>query len=175
MPRPDAICSEMNGSWAMISMLNARARDATSWPMRPRPMTPRVLPRSSAPVSRFLSHTPFFIAASAAGTARASASMSAIACSATLTLFAPGEFITTMPRAVAADTSTLSTPVPARAITRRRGASAITCPSTLVALRTMSASALARSRASSAVGRCVRASTVHPGTLRKISMAEAGN
>ena len=40
-------------------------------------------------------------------------------------LFAPGAFMTTMPRAVAAGTSTLSTPVPARAITRSLGAAAM--------------------------------------------------
>ncbi len=158
MPSVCAICSEMNGSCAITSMPKARARAATSWPMRPRPMTPSVLPRSSAPVSRFLSQTPRFIAASAAGTARASASISASACSATLTLLAPGEFMTTMPRAVAAATSTLSTPVPARAITRSLDASAITDASTVVALRTISASASARSRASSACrsSGCVR-------------------
>ena len=64
------------------------------------------------PVSFFLSHTPRFMVASAAGTARASDSIKASACSATLTLLAPGAFMTTMPRAVAAGTSTLSTPVP---------------------------------------------------------------
>ena len=52
-------------------MPNARARAATSWPIRPSPTRPSVLPRSSAPVSDFLSQTPRFIAASAAGTARA--------------------------------------------------------------------------------------------------------
>src|SRR2546421_2449066 len=37
-----------------------------------------------------------------------------MACSAALTVFAPGAFITAMPRRVAACTSMLSTPVPAR-------------------------------------------------------------
>ena len=36
-------------------------------------------------------------------------------------LFAPGAFMTTMPRSVAAWTSTLSTPVPARAIDAQAG------------------------------------------------------
>ena len=44
------------------------------------------------------------------------------ACSATLMLLAPGAFTTRMPRALAAATSTLSTPVPARAMMRRCGA-----------------------------------------------------
>ena len=72
--------------------------------------------------------------------------MSASASSATLMLFAPGAFMTTMPRSVAAGTSTLSTPVPARATTLKRGAAAMSAAVTLVALRTTSASASARSR-----------------------------
>ena len=57
------------------------------------------------------------------------------------TMFEPGAFATMIPRRVAAATSTLSTPVPARPITfsrRRRARSAR--PSHLVALRTISAS-----------------------------------
>ena len=48
-------------------MPNARARAATSRPIRPKPMTPSILPRSSAPMNFFLSHSPRFIEASAAG------------------------------------------------------------------------------------------------------------
>ena len=65
---PAAISGEMNGSCATMRMPNARARCATSWPMRPRPATPSVLPRSSVPRNRFFSHVPSFIARSAAGT-----------------------------------------------------------------------------------------------------------
>ena len=100
--------------------------------------------------SVFFSQRPSFIARSAAGTDRASASISAHACSATLMLFAPGELTTRMPRALAASTSTLSTPVPARATMRRCGAASSSCASTFVALRTSSASASARSAASAA-------------------------
>jgi hypothetical protein len=99
--------------------------------------------------------------------------MSPIASSATLTLLAPGAFITTMPRALAAATSTLSTPVPARAITRSFGAAPMMAAVTLVALRTTSASALARSAASASGVRPVRASTDHP-SARSSSIAEAG-
>ena len=56
-------------------------------------------------------------------------------------LLAPGAFITTMPRALAAFTSTLSTPVPARAIARSLGAASIRAAVTFVALRTTMASA----------------------------------
>ncbi len=94
------------------------------------------------------------------------ASISASACSATLMLFAPGAFMTRIPRAVAADRSTLSTPVPARAITRRRGADCMSRSSTFVALRTISASADARSAASASLDRPERESTVQPGILR---------
>src|SRR2546425_967619 len=83
-------------------MPKARARCATSCPIRPSPATPSVLPRSSVPRNFFFSHFPSFIARSAAGIKRARASMSAHACSATLMLFAPGALTTRMPRALAA-------------------------------------------------------------------------
>jgi hypothetical protein len=54
------------------------------------------------PASFFFSHAPRFIAASAAGIPRESESISARVSSATLTLLAPGAFITMMPRSVAA-------------------------------------------------------------------------
>ena len=50
---------------------------------------------------------------------RASASSSAIVCSAAVTTLDCGALATTIPRLVAASTSTLSTPTPARPITRR--------------------------------------------------------
>ncbi len=55
----------------------------------------------------------------ACGMLRASASSSAIVCSAAVTTFDSGALATTIPRLVAASTSTLSTPTPARPITRR--------------------------------------------------------
>ena len=75
---------------------------------------------------------------------------SASACSATLMLLAPGALTTSTPRALAAATSTLSTPVPARATIRSCGAASSSRASTCVALRTISASASARSAASAA-------------------------
>src|SRR3977135_584975 len=60
---------------------------------------PSVFPRTSVPRNRFFSHRPSFMARSAAGTDRASASISAHACSATLMLLAPGAFTTRIPRA----------------------------------------------------------------------------
>src|SRR5262249_15252419 len=155
-------------------MPNARARCATSWPMRPRPAMPSVLPRNSVPRNRFFSHFADFIARSAAGTDRASASISAQACSATLMLLAPGALTTRMPRLLAASTSTLSTPVPARAMIRRRGAASISRASTFVALRTSNASASATSAASASGVRPDRASISQPDSARSRSREEAG-
>src|SRR5688572_24345208 len=75
---------------------------------------------------------------------RASDSISAMVCSATETALPPGVFITSTPACVAADRSTLSTPTPARPITRSFGAFERTSVFTFTALRTMRASASAR-------------------------------
>ena len=82
-------------------------------------MTPSVLPVISTPMKRFFSHLPAWVEASACGIWRASASISAMACSAVVIELPNGVFITMMPFAVAAGMSTLSTPMPARPITFR--------------------------------------------------------
>ncbi len=56
-------------------------------------------------------------------------------CSAAVTTFDSGAFATTMPRFVAAGTSTLSTPTPARPITFRRSAFSISSAVIFVAER----------------------------------------
>jgi hypothetical protein len=61
------------------------------------------------------------IAASAAGTRRSSASSSAKVCSVAEVTLAVGALTTRMPSSVAAATSTLSTPMPARPTTSGRG------------------------------------------------------
>ena len=66
---------------------------------------------------------------------RASASSSAIVCSAAVTTFDSGALATTMPRLVAAGTSTLSTPTPARPITLSRSAFSISSAVIFVAER----------------------------------------
>ncbi len=86
----------------------------------------------------------------ACGTLRATASSRAIACSAALTMFDVGAFTTITPALVAASTSTLSRPTPARATTRRLGACASASASILVALRTITASASASAANSAA-------------------------
>ncbi len=111
------------------------ARSATIEPMLPQPMMPSVLPVISTPMKRFFSHLPAWVEASAAGICRATANIIAIACSAVVIELPKGVFMTMMPRAVAAGTSTLSTPMPARPITLKLAAAASTFSVTLVAER----------------------------------------
>ena len=65
--------------------------------MLPQPMTPSVLPVISTPMKRFFSHLPAWVEASACGICRASASISAMACSAVVIELPNGVFITMMP------------------------------------------------------------------------------
>ena len=71
----------------------------------------------------------------ACGMLRASASSSASVCSAAVTTFDCGAFATMIPRLVAASTSTLSTPTPARPIARRFVACSISSAVSFVAER----------------------------------------
>ena len=86
------------------------------------------------------SHRPSTSAACACGMLRASASSNPTACSAAETTFDSGAFATTIPRLVAASTSTLSTPTPARPITRNFDARSMMSAVTFVADRTINAS-----------------------------------
>ena len=105
----------------MTFILRPSARSATIEPILPQPMMPSVLLKSSTPMKRFFSHLPAWVEALASGIWRASAIISEIACSAVVMALPNGVFITTMPRAVAAGMSTLSTPMPARPMTLRFG------------------------------------------------------
>ena len=78
-----------------------------------------------------------------------------------------------MPLSLAACRSTLSTPDPARAITRSLGALAINCAVTFVALRTINATASLMSLDNLSVDRPARASTVQP-SFSKSSVADDG-
>ncbi len=127
--------AETNGSNATIRIPNARARAATNCPIRPNPSTPSVFSYTSTPPNRDRSHRPAISDECACGTFRASASINAIVCSAAATTFDCGAFATTIPRFVAAGTSTLSTPIPARPITRNRPARPINSASNRVADR----------------------------------------
>ncbi len=85
----------------------------------PSPTTPRVLLASSTPSHRDRSHRPAVRAAWAWGTLRAWARSNAMVCSAAEIMFDCGAFTTITPRRVAASTSTLSRPMPARPTTTR--------------------------------------------------------
>ena len=86
------------------------------------------MPLTSTPMKSFFGHVPACVCALASGSWRASANISAIACSAVVIELPNGVFITTTPLAEAAGMSTLSTPMPARPITLRLvAASRISC------------------------------------------------
>src|SRR5580658_2079213 len=87
-------------------------------------------------MKRDFSHLPAWVERSAAGSWRASANMRAMACSAVVMELPSGVFMTSMPRCVAAGTSTLSTPMPARPMTFRLSASSSSAFVTFVAERT---------------------------------------
>ena len=76
-------------------------------------------PRAPRPATSTRSHDPASRRRRACGMLRACASISAIACSAALMMLDCGAFTTITPRRVAASTSTLSRPMPARATTFR--------------------------------------------------------
>ena len=103
--------------------------------MRPKPTIPSVFSYSSTPENFERSHLPAISDAYACGMLRASASSSAIVCSAAVTTLDSGALATTIPRLVAATTSTLSTPTPARPITCRRPARSISSAVIFVAER----------------------------------------
>ena len=119
----------------MTRMRRPSARSATMEPMLPQPIRPSVLAVSSTPRKRFFSHLPARVLAVASGICRASANIMAMACSAVVMALPFGVFITTTPRAVAAFTSTLSTPMPARPTIRSRGAASSSSRVPLVAER----------------------------------------
>src|SRR5712691_3577689 len=134
----------------MTCMPKPASRWATRTPIRPNPMMPATLPLTSTPVNCDRFHSPDLREATACGTCRATASSRAVACSAALTMLELGAFTTITPAVVAALTSTLSRPTPARATTRRRGACASASASICVALRTITASASGSAASSSA-------------------------
>ncbi len=87
-------------------------------------------------MKRDFSHLPAWVERSASGIWRARAIMSEMACSAVVMELPKGVFMTITPLAVAAFTSMLSTPMPARPTTLSRVAAASTFSVTLVAERT---------------------------------------
>src|SRR4051794_9258516 len=118
--------------------------------MRPRPTTPTVFSKSSVPVYFERFHAPPLSAWLAWGTCRAVASSRATASSAAETMLDVGALTTMTPCWVAALTSTLSRPTPARATTLSFLAACSASTSTWVADRTRIASASAIAASSSA-------------------------
>ena len=112
-------------------------------------------------------HSPADSDAWAAGTRRRTLNSSAMACSAAERMLDCGALTTSTPRAVAAGTSTLSNPIPARATTWSRGAAASASASIVVALRmrTASASASAGSRAARSAPSVRRISQLSPSSV----------
>ena len=127
--------AETYGSNAITCIPKARARSATSCPIFPNPRIPSVFSYSSTPENFERSQAPPVSEACACGTLRASASSSAIVCSAAVITFDCGALATMIPRLVAASTSTLSTPTPALPTARNRAARAISGASSFVADR----------------------------------------
>ncbi len=121
---------------------------------------PSVLPWSSTPINFLRSHNPALRLRLAWGIERANETNNAMVCSAVVIVFPSGAFITTTPRMVAEGTSILSTPTPARPITRRLLAASNKSDVTFVSLRTISPSQSARAIANSRCDKPVRFSTL---------------
>ena len=116
-----------NGSNAITFRPSARARIATSRPTAPRPISPSVFPVNSQPSWRC--QTFARAAVIDFGNPRARQNIKPSASSATASAFAPGAFVTAMPRSDAASRSISLTPAPYREITRNRSAFSITLES----------------------------------------------
>src|SRR2546430_14760294 len=86
-------------------------------PILPQPTSPKTLPVSSTPMKRFFSHLPAWVEAFAAGMSRASAIISAMACSAVVIELPNGVFMTMIPAAVAAGVLAFFEAKPGRAAT----------------------------------------------------------
>src|SRR4029453_6821505 len=140
-------------------MPKALQRWATRAPTRPRPTMPRALPYSSDPWNRVRSQRPSRRAAWAWGMLRAWARISATVCSAAEITLDWGALTTMIPSRVAAATSTLSRPMPARPTTLRLRPPSSPSASTLVADRTTRASTPPMAASSSSRVTLVRAST----------------
>ena len=102
-----------NGSVKRMRMPNPLARWATARPIRPKPTIPSVAPLRSAPSMKpgpQVFQPPTFTSPAPSTTRRAAARSRAKAISAVASVRMSGVLPTGMPRAVAAATSTLSTP-----------------------------------------------------------------
>src|SRR5262245_18537355 len=165
-PRTSARSRTSSGSKATTRIPNARPYRATCPPTLPRPTMPSVLPSSSTPTFVERSHFPARIWASARAISRALARRRAKACSAADVTLPSGAFMTMTPRRLAASTSMLSTPIPARPMSLSLGPASMTSLVTLTALRTMRPSAEATAARRSSGFSFPRASTSIPPARR---------
>ena len=139
-PSSIALSSDKYGSNAKTRILRPCALSATIEPILPQPTIPKFFPVSSVPIKLDFSHFPAWVDLSAVVISRARLQIIEIACSAVVTAFPKGVFITTTPAADAASTAMLSTPIPARPTTFKFFALAITSAVTFVAERIASPS-----------------------------------
>ena len=136
----------------------------------PNPITPNILLQISLPWSSFFSHFPSFMDCVPRGIFLVIAIIMAMACSAVVTVFPPGVFITATPFFVASSISTLSRPIPALAITLRFVAASRISFVTLVALLMARASYLPMICFNSSGVSPVFTSTSMPSWFSKISI-----
>src|SRR5512134_1219014 len=135
-------------------------------PIWPTPTMPSTLLKSSTPMNLSFSHLPALTDVVACGMRRLMAQIIDIVCSAVVTVFPPGVFMTTMPRRVAAGVSTLSRPDPARPTTFNFSAAAMSSSVTFVPERTMRPSASLISLKSSSFGILDFTTTLKPAFSR---------
>ena len=103
-----------NGSKANTFIFKPKALFETIEPILPQPIKPKVFPVISVPLNFDFSHFPFLVESSALGIILTKDINKAIVCSAVVTAFPKGVFITITPFLVAAFLSILSVPIPAR-------------------------------------------------------------
>ena len=139
-PSWPALAADVYGSYASSVTPNPLSRSATSAPIRPSPTMPTVLSSSSTPPYWLRFHAPPLSDELAGAMLRAVASSSPMASSAADVMFDVGALTTMTPAWVAAGTSTLSRPTPARAMTLSFFAAAIASASIWVADRISTAS-----------------------------------
>src|SRR3954469_1248208 len=135
-------------------MPNADASSPTRLPIRPYPTMPMVEP-SRSPTDSWprCAQRPSRTRAVSGPSRLTRCRAIAMTPSATARLPLPGVITTAMPRAVAAVTSTRSTPTPVRAMTRSRGARSRKAPSTTASARAMAPTATAMSSGPGSVTR----------------------
>ena len=118
-------------------MLSARASLPNLFPIFPKPIIPRYFPRSSVPLSSFLSQFPFLISRSPLAVCLAKDNINPKTNSATAFIAPSTALITRMFFVFAASSSILSSPTPTRAIILQLSAFSISSLVSFVLLLTI--------------------------------------